>query len=806
MVKKLVAVFGAALASSLLAVASFAQMSDDAVYNYVKSGLAAGKSQKELAAELAGRGVTKEQAMRLKERYEKEQGNIEAVRTAGVQERNRRVIAPQETLVEDELVLKSDDLETELVEAPGNAVAYVYGRNVFANRNLTFAPSENMATPENYRLGPGDEVIVDIWGTNQTTIRRTISPDGYINIDDIGLVALSGMTVREAEKYMREKLNKIYSLSGEGAQSDMKLTLGNIRTIQVNVMGEVSVPGTYYLSSLSSVYHALYRAGGVSELGSLRNIQLIRKGVKVASVDVYDFLMKGASTGDLTLQEGDIVLVQPYKVLTEVSGKVKRPMMYEMKEGEMLSDLVAYAGGFTGDAYSENLNVVRRTGKEYQVFTVDKGNYESFKLENGDVVTVGAMLDRFENKLEIKGAVYRPGIFQLSDGISTVSQLIAKADGLKGDAFTDRAILHREREDLTLEVISLNIKAILEGTAPDMKLMKNDALYIPSIHDLKDIGYVVVTGEVARPGEFVYAENTTLEDVIVQAGGILESASSVKVDVSRRVKNPVGTAPTDTISRNFSFALKDGFVVDGQPGFILEPYDIVTVRRSPGYSAQKFVAVSGEVVFAGNYVLSHKNQRVSELVKAAGGVTDWAYVKGARLVRRISPEERARMRTTLSMINRGRDSIDVNKLDFGDVYYVGLNLEEALANPGTDVDLVLREGDVLQVPEYNNTVKITGNVMYPNTVVYNPEMNVKKFIEMAGGFGDRAKKSKVYVINMNGTVSKARKGGSGSLNPGCEIVVPSRREHPNPLQNILAVATTTASLATMVATIGNIVK
>lgn len=806
MIKRSLTVFLSACASLFFALTASAQMSDDAVINYVKAGMAAGKSQQEMIAELAKRGVTREQAERLRARFEQEQGQTEAVQAAGVQEYSRRTEEVQEEMVAGDI----DMVVTEAVDPASastqEAATMVYGRNVFSGRNLTFAPSDNMATPENYRLGPGDEVIIDIWGTNQTTIRRTISPEGFINIDDIGLVYLSGMTVKEADNFMRRKLNKIYSVSGDNAKSEMKLTLGSIRTIQVNILGEVSMPGTYYLSSLSNIYHAIYRAGGVNSLGSLRDIRLVRNGKTIASVDVYDFLMNGKTTEDMTLQEGDIILVHPYDALVDIAGNIKRPMFYEMKEGETLQELITYAGGFTGDAYTSNMRVIRRNGKEYQVFTVDKPDYATFEVLDGDAITVGAMLDRYENKLEIRGAVYRPGIYQLCDGISTVSELIRKADGLTGDAFTNRAILHREKEDLTLEVIPVDVNAILDGSGPDIALKKNDALYIPSIHDLEDIGYISVSGEVARPGTFVYADNTTLEDIIIQAGGLLESASAVNVDVSRRIKDPTSTEPTDTISRIFSFSLKDGFVIDGQSGFVLEPYDQVIVRRSPVYSAQRQVNVTGEVVFSGAYTLTHKNQRLSELVAQAGGVTEWAYVKGAKLVRRINDDERTRMNAIISSLGRGRDSIDVTKLDIGDVYYVGVDLEAALAHPGSDLDLVLREGDVLQVPEYNNTVRISGNVMYPNTVIYDGNMRVKDFVEMAGGYGFRSKKNKAYVIYMNGTVARAGKYMKDVVQPGCEIVVPAKSKNPSALQNALSIATTSASLATMIATVGNIIK
>lgn len=806
MIKRFLTVLFSAAILWTFALPANAQMSDDAVVAYVKNGMASGKSQNEMIKELAARGVTRAQAERLKERLEKEQigknGNLS--RTVDGQERERRL---NNTFgVEDSLIWNNFDISQSLEFVKKEVNINVYGRNIFTNNNLTFAPSMNIPTPENYRLGPGDEVIIDIWGTNQATIRQTISPEGTINVQDIGLVNLNGMTVKEADSYMRRMLGRIYSVYGDDAASEIKLTLGDIRTIQVNLMGEVAVPGTYYVSSFSNIYHALYRAGGVSDLGSLREIRLMRKGKNIATFDIYEFILNGKSFEDVTLQEGDIVIVPAYKSLVNISGNVKRPMYYEMKENETIANLLDYAGGFSGNAYKDNIRLIRQNGREYKVFTVDKSNYNSFGLMDGDSLTVEAMLDRFENRIEIKGAVYRPGVYELGNEISTVRQLVEKAEGIKGDAFTNRALLQREKEDLTLETQAIDIAGILNGTLPDVPLCKNDILYIASIHDLNDLGYIQVHGEVAKPGQFVYAANTTLEDIIMQAGGLLESASSVRVDVSRRVKNANSIEETDTLGYTYTFSLKDGFVIDGESNFILEPYDQVYVRRSPGYQEQQHVQVGGRVLFTGNYALSSMNERISEVIRKAGGVSKNAYVKGARLSRVISQEDRMRMEATLDALNNTKDSIDVSKLDFGNRYYIGINLEEALANPGSDADIVLKEGDVIYVPEYQNTVKISGNVLYPNTVTYKEGMRVKDYVKMAGGYGFEAKKSKVFIVYMNGTVAKAKKRSSRIVEPGCEIVIPQKRKGQNNLQEILGIATTSASIATMLATIGNIIK
>lgn len=778
------------------------KMSDDQVVEYVKTATAAGKPQKQIMTELAAKGVTRAQAERIKKRYEEQQAAGQNMNAA---EKNRMRYTEQP----EDLDFYVENL-TDSISTRQKAEKDIFGRNIFNNKNLTFAPSQNLATPANYKLGPGDEVIIDIWGANENTIRQTISPDGYISVENLGLVFLNGKTIKEADNYLRKELNKIYSgITEENPTSEIKVTLGQIRTIQINVMGEVELPGTYALSSLSTVFHALYKAGGVNELGSLRNIQLMRNGQKVATVDVYEFMLKGKTLSDIRLQEGDVIIVPPYELLTHIEGKVKRPMYYEMKTGETVKSLIEYAGNFTGDAYTKNVRITRQNGREFQIYTVDDIDYSVFKLMDGDSLTVSAMLKRFENKLEIKGAVFRPGIYQYSGQLNTIKQLVTKAEGVTGDAFMGRAVLHREREDLTKEIIQVDLKGILNGTKPDIALQRNDELYIPSIHDLQDIGTISIFGEVARPGEFPFAENATLEDMIIQAGGLKESASTVRVDVSRRIKNSKGTETPNEIGEIFHFALKEGFVIDGEPGFKLKPYDQIFVRKSPAYQPQINVKVNGEILYEGTYALTQKTERLSDLVQKAGGVTPYAYIKGARLVRRINAEERMRMQSVLDMAKntaQGSDSIDLNKLDLGNVYYVGIDLEKALAKPKSDADLVLREGDELIIPEFNNTVRISGAVMYPNTVSYANNKSLSYYIEQAGGYGTLAKKSKAYIVYMNGQVKKARSHSSSIIEPGCEIIVPSKEKNPHKLQNILSIATTSASLATMIASIANILK
>lgn len=778
-------------------------MTDQQVLEYVKQGMSEGKDQRQMATELARRGVTREQAERVKKLYEQEQG-VSTSKMSGTEQNEARLReATQEESTTSVLENPQPD-SRELAQEN-----QVFGRNIFNTRNLTFEPSVNLATPPNYRLGPGDEVIIDIWGTSQNTIRQQISPDGTINIEKIGPVNLSGMTVSEANEYLKRVLGKTYSgLDAPDGTLEIRLTLGNARTIQINVMGEVVQPGTYALSSFSTVFHALYRAGGVNEIGSLRNVQVTRNGKTVAKVDVYDFIMKGKTQDDIRLQEGDVIIVPAYEALVQISGNVKRPMKFEMKKNETLATLIGYAGGFSADAYTRSLRVVRQNGEEYEINTVKEIDYSAYPMRNGDVVTAEAILNRFTNKLEVRGAVYRPGIYQLNGEINTVRALVNEAKGLTGDAFTNRAVLQREREDLTTEIISVDVRSIMAGTSPDIPLQKNDILYIPSIHDLEDRGDVAIFGEVAKPDSYSYSDNMTLEDLIIRAGGLRESASTVRVDVSRRIKDPKSTVSTDSIGQMFTFALKDGFVIDGEQGFTLQPYDQVFVRRSPGYQAQQNVRVTGEVIFGGTYAMTTTEERLSDLVKKAGGATPKAYLRGAKLIRVANDEEKKRMRDVINLMNRqfGEAMMDSLGIRVEDTFSVGIDLEKAMANPGSEYDLVLREGDVLDVPKMNNTVKVNGAVMMPNTVGYLSDKNANYYLDQAGGYALNAKKSKKFVIYMNGQVARIKGRSKDKIEPGCEIIVPSKKNKRVNVGEILGYASSFGSLATMFATISNLIK
>lgn len=801
----------------LSGVAMAQQMSDDQVIQYVKEANKSGKSQKQISTELLRRGVTKEQVTRIQQKYS---GNKATEKSTDVSTQLR-----QRTLVDGNVSRRgtsvadlsgpefSDDsfeLKPDSDAIAKNTTSQIFGHDLFTNRNLTFEPSINLATPVNYRLGPGDEVIIDIWGASENTIRQSISPEGTILVSGLGPVQLSGMTVKDANAYLQREFSKIYSgISGNEPNSQIKLTLGDIRTIQINIMGEVAVPGTYTLSSFSSVFHALYRAGGVNKIGSLRSIKVIRDGKTVADLDVYNYLMKGKMKDDIRLQEGDVIIVNPYESLVRISGKVKRPMFYEMKPTETVATILDYSGGFTGDAYKKVVRIIRKSGREHQVYNVDEMDYSIFRLDDGDSISVDGVLKRFENRVEIRGAVYRAGLYELSGTVNTVKQLIKKAEGVRGDAFLNRVLLDREHEDLSHEIIAIDLAGMLKGTVADVPLQKNDILYIPSINDLKEEETISIHGEVANPGTFLFSNKMTIEDMLIQAGGLLEAAATTKVDVTRRIKDPKSTSFSSVLGKTFTFDIKDGLVVGGEENFYLEPFDEIYVRKSPAYRKQQNVVIAGEVLFGGNYALMKKNERLSDLVSKAGGVTPDAYVKGARLIRKMTEEEQRRQADAVRMaqMGEGKDSISVEKLNISDTYTVGINLGKAIANPGSDFDLVLREGDILFIPEYINTVKISGAVMYPNTVLYKKGESLRFYINQAGGYGNLAKKKKAYVVYMNGTVSRLKARDRKAIEPGCEIIVPSKEEKKRmSTAEILGMGSTTASIAAMIATMVNLFK
>ena len=815
-------------------------MTDDQVIRMIQREQKAGSSQAQIVTKLMQSGVDISQIRRLKDKYDRQMnqkglGNVsdetlqpddsrmrkikqDAANSALNKYSNNRIQSnsadrieinekdPEFLLMQKELsyLTPKDSIEwlKELLDEKSKMKKRVFGRDIFNNKELSFEPNMNIATPQRYVLGPGDNVIIDVYGASQKTFNVVVSPDGEVTIEDFGPIKVSGLTVEQANAKVRSLLGARYS------SSKTKLTVGQTKTMMVNVMGEVKVPGTYTLSAFATVFHALYMAGGINDLGTLRNIKVYRQNRLVTVVDIYDYILNGKLTGNIRLMDNDVIVVGPYDCLVTISGKVKRPMIYEMKKSESVGSIIKYAGGFTGDAYTKAVRLLRKTGREYSVFNIGEFDINSFHLADGDSIGVDSIINRYENMVEIKGAIFRPGMYNIGKDINSVRTLIEHAEGLTEEAFTNRAIIHRMKSDRTLEVIAVDVKGIMDGSVADVPLKKNDVLFIPTKSEMQTKRTITIHGEVNYPGMYVYADHETLEDFILQAGGLKDKASIIKVDVARRILNPKAITNDSVIAKTYTFALKEGFVIDGTPGFELQPFDEVYVRKSPGYSHQQNIQVEGNVMFAGTYTLSSKNERLSDIIKKAGGVTDLAYVPGARLERRITPDERLRMQTVIKMAQMQsgkKDSLDMKKLDLGDTYYVGIELDKALKEPGGDADLVLREFDRIIVPEYNGTVKISGDVMYPNTVAYEKGRKAGWYINQAGGWGNRAKKSHTYIVYMNGTVAKV--GHNAKVRPGSEIIVPSKPESSGKsLTQWLSIGTSVASIATMIATMANLLK
>lgn len=840
MTKKIFLLFALLLSFQWVAAQS---ISDDEVINIVMAEKEKGRDEKTIAQKLLKQGVTPAQLRRIKAKYEQEQSGMGALDVTTInRNRNRDNVGGKNGTVKtrkgENFMLKDsrvnyDNLQKRelLQEEMGfldiDSVVYynnllkdkeeVYGRNLFNNELLTFEPALNIPTPSDYVLGAGDQVIIDIWGDSQESIDGEISPDGFVVIEGVGPVKLSGMTVAVANDYVKEKLGEYYN------GSSISLSVGTTRSVKVEIVGDVVAPGSYTLSAFSTLFNALYTAGGINDMGTLRDIKVFRNGKQVANIDVYDYIINGNNKGNIRLMDNDLVVVGPYDAIVSIAGKVKRPMKYEMRSDETLSKLLSYSGNFSGDAFTRNVRVIRKSGREYSVHTVDRDAFSSFNLVDGDSVFVDSIIPRFSNMVEIKGAVFHPGMYETGGNINTVFDLIDAADGLREDAFTSRAVMHRRKADRRLEVLSVDIDGIMNGTAPDVELRKEDVLFIPSINDMRGEETVRIHGEVNYPGIYEYAENMTVEDFVLQAGGLTNYASVVKVDVFRRIYDAKATVEQDTITENFSFSLKDGFVVDGEPGFVLEPFDEVHVRKSPVNSVTKNVTVEGAVNFAGDYAMYSRNYRLSDLIKAAGGLSEFAFPEGARLYRKMTDEERSQRESVmkLSQIQLYEESMNSEseyditladslmnlKLELGDVYAVAINLETAIKEPGGPEDIILRESDILTVPQYTSTIKVSGEVRYPITLNYKKGEKLSYYIKRAGGYTDRAKKSGVYAIYMNGGVNEVSKRSSSDIKPGCEIVVPSKSAAKKmSTAEIVAIGSSTASIATMIVTMVNLLK
>ena len=799
--KKIILFF--TLSFGLMSPAVGQSMSDSQVLKEAVAAKKSGASESEIASRLMQRGATMEQIQRLRSQYAKQitnrglDSNVDNA-IGNAQDRMR----VNNEVADNEIVTHERANAPEFVEGePASMGKRVFGRDIFNNKSLTFEPQMNIATPQNYVLGPGDQLIIDIYGASQETHTLTVSPDGDVTIPEYGPVHVSGLTVAAAQSRIRSRLGSYFE------SSDIKASLGQTRTIMVNVMGEVKAPGTYTLSAFATVFHALYMAGGVSDLGTLRNIKVFRQGRQISVVDIYEFILNGRLAGNVRLQDNDVIQVGTYDCLVDITGRVKRPMAYEMRKTESLATLLKYSGGFTGDAFKKLLRVLRKSEDLKSVYNVEEFELADFKVADGDSVIVDSMINRFKNMVEVKGAVFRPGMYRLGEKVHSVRTLLEMASGLTEEAMSSRAVMRRMKPNRTQEVLSIDIEGILNGSTPDVALQNEDVLFIPTIAEHQNLRTLTIDGQVIFPGTYEYAENMTIEDLILQAGGLTDAASTAKIDVSRRLRDPSATEAGMEIAKTFSFSLKDNYVIDGDRSFTLEPYDIVQVRMSPAFQTPIRVSIEGEVAFQGNYTMELKNQRLSDVVKAAGGVVAGGYVRGARLERRLTDAERARLREVIRIARQtadGKDSIALNKLEMAETFTVGIHLDEALAHPGSTQDIELMDGDRLVVPRFNHTVRISGDVNAPNTVAYDEGEGYKYYIKQAGGFGNRAKKRNTYIIYMNGTMAMAKEG---KIEPGCEVVVPSKApRNQNSIAQWLGIGTSVASLGTMIASIAHLVK
>ena len=700
----------------------------------------------------------------------------------------------------------------------------VFGREIFSNKNLSFEPNMNMPTPRNYPLSAGDEVLIDVWGDSELNLKLTLSPEGTIIIPNVGPVALSGLTIEEAENRIKQELGKIMwnLVDGKEPNTFVSVGLGKIRSIKVNIVGEAVAPGTYTLSSLASLFNALYAAGGVNDIGSLRNIRVYRNNKEIANLDVYDYLLNGKYDTNIRLEDNDMIIIEPYEQLVNTHGKIKRNRTFELRKGETLEDLLKMAGGFTGDAFTEDVTIKRKSGSRYQIATVTAEEFPTFVLQDGDSLLVDSVIPFYDNRITINGSVWRPGEYELSPKVHTVKQLIKQAAGLKGDEFIGRAHLTRLNPDFTSTVIAIDIQGIMNGEIPDMELQKEDKLYIPSLFELREPYTVKVGGAVNNPDTVIpFSKNMTVEDAIILAGGLQESASTINVEVARRIKDPTADKSTNQVSKVYTVALSDELQLPSKSSgahadtlFTLEPFDEVFVRFSPGYEKQEVVKVNGEVTFAGDYALPYKNTRLSDIIAQSGGVTPDAYVRGASLKRQLTEDEIRQVETLLQLSNNNKQSKDSIALSLTNIknYSVGIDLQQALTHPKSTYDLVLRDGDIIYIPQLQSTVKISGAVTYPNSITYTKGMSVRDCLSQAGGYNDTSRKYPI-VIYMNGKVATTRKVGIffkryPKIEPGCEIVVPSKsqRDRRANLAEILSITSSTTSIAAMLTSLINSLK
>ena len=759
-----------------------AQMSDEEIIEFVQKEHEEGKSQQTILLDLRKKGVKTEQLLRLKEQYEAAQAGASSSGSGSaptaVGDRVRKSNGETQT--------KTD--EGEVVKNVTSATKQIFGHDIFQNEKLTFEPNMNIATPASYVLGPGDEVIIDVYGTSQSSKKYAVSPEGTIIIEKIGPVTVSGLTVEQAQAKVNSKMGPHYQ------GSSIKLTIGQTRTVVVNVLGEVVNPGTYTLSAFSTVFNALYLAGGITEIGTLRNIKVSRGGKIVSKIDVYDYILNGKLTGNILLQDNDAIIVGAYDALAFVQGAIKRPMYYEMKEGEPLKSLLEYAGGFLSTANKNIVSVERKTSDGLTVHSVEEWDFASFGIQDGDVVSVKGIISRYQNMVEVSGSVFYPGRYEISNECNSVRTLIEKAGGVKENAYTNLIVLFRLNENRTRKAMSIDLAGIMSNNAPDVILENEDSLVVSSEEEITRARKYFIYGPLSKPGTYPYAENMTLEDAIVAAGGLREEALLSNIEIARRLQYTDEQDPTyNKKAKVFTFNIENGLIVKEGQNFVLKPFDVITIKRNPEYADVSVVSITGEVKYPGNYSLKSRNDRLSDLIGRAGGLTEAGFVGGARFTRVLTPFERKRAEELLE-IAHSSDTVSVKKITIKDQYSVGIDLEAAMKEPGCTKDIILRNGDQIIIPPFDNTVHISGEVLFPNTVPYVEDKSASYYINQAGGISEKGRRSKAFIIYANGQVSRLY---HGRIQPGCEIVIPTKHDKQVDQQKVSMTLAAVSTLSTV---------
>lgn len=689
----------------------------------------------------------------------------------------------------------------------------LFGYKLFSNKQLSFEPKLNIPTPEDYELASGDELLIDIWGAAENYYQLTIGPEGTIQFGNLAPVYLSGLTIDQARDRIKEQLSKIYAgldpQDGDNQSVFSRVSLGTVRSISVSIVGEVRQSGTYTVPSLATVYNALYQSGGPSKNGSFRKIKLIRNNEVHTTLDLYDFLVKGIQTNNVRLNDGDIIKISPYENRVEIKGKVKHPGIFETVEGETISDLMEYAGGFTESAYKEMVTIRRNTDKERMIQNVKQNEYDDFTLRNGDVIRVNPILNRFTNRIQIKGAVYRPGEFELRD-TTTVHSLIKRADGLRDDAFTNRALIYRTQPDLSTKTISLNLSKIMNNPDDnDIPLEREDVVQVYSKFDLKEQYSVSINGAVQSSGTYPFSEDLTLEDLILQANGFKEEAAPYRIEVARRiVEQGDQTGKVAQTAEIYRFSVDEGLKLSPEDAsFELKPYDKVFVFNNPNYHEQKTVTIAGEVEYPGTYAIENKSERISDLIERAGGLTPESYPEGATLIRERTESEKSTRQSTelLQQTDTLTQSMQTEEQESSMASRkIGITLPAIMENPDSDQDLLLFEGDSLFVPKKLQTVEVRGEVLYPVRVRYEDGRSLQKYVSSAGGYTEEARRKRAYVIYANGEVDRTKSflwiKNYPDVEPGATIVVPQKEEGPklSPQErvSILSAVVSTLSLVT----------